>query len=238
MKVTGAMISGLSGSLGGMTAARNRGGTYLRARSIPTNPNSSFQQVVRQFMTQLSVRWRDTLTQPERDSWDNFASNTLIPDSQGEPRNVGGLGMYIKANSIRLQAGLAEIDEASGTPGLVNCSIDPTSMVLDTDTGLTFNTEGFNAWANFTGGVLTAYMSPAVSPARKFYKGPFRYCGKVLGNTSTPPATGINLPLAGLPYPLVLGATYYFRFNSVGSTGRPGPGPIFSVVATSSGGES
>ncbi|KKM06452.1 hypothetical protein LCGC14_1743870, partial [marine sediment metagenome] len=41
------LITQGSGSIGGLTASHNRGGMYFRARTIPTNPATSFQTVVR-----------------------------------------------------------------------------------------------------------------------------------------------------------------------------------------------
>ena len=40
MKTT--IVGPLSGSFGGLTASHNRGGQYLRQRSTPTNPNSTY----------------------------------------------------------------------------------------------------------------------------------------------------------------------------------------------------
>jgi len=111
MKFKSAIVTQASGSIGGLTAAHNKGGMYLRSRATPVNPQTAAQVAIRNAMSQLTTAWQETLTAAQRDAWRTYAENVLLPDKLGEPRNIGGIGMYIRSNVPRLQAGLARVDD-------------------------------------------------------------------------------------------------------------------------------
>ena len=112
MLFTSPVIAEGSGSIAGLTASRNRGGNYLRARAVPVNPSTPAQIGVRTQLAVLASRWSSVLTQVARDTWDLYALNVLLPGPLGNPRNVGGLGMYIRTNIPASLAGEPVIDTA------------------------------------------------------------------------------------------------------------------------------
>jgi len=57
-----------SGSLGNLTYSHNLGGQYIRARSIPVNPNTERQGQVRSFLANWASNWTNLLIQVQRDS--------------------------------------------------------------------------------------------------------------------------------------------------------------------------
>ena len=69
MKFKSALVTQASGSVGGMTFSRNRYGMYTRAKGLPVNPNSEFQQAVRQIFSGLSSAWNGVLTSGQRSGW-------------------------------------------------------------------------------------------------------------------------------------------------------------------------
>ena len=79
MLFQGPLISAASGSLGGLTASHNAGGNYLRARVVPTDPQSPRQVSLRQIVGTLSNRWVNTLSQLQRDAWETYAQNVPLP---------------------------------------------------------------------------------------------------------------------------------------------------------------
>ena len=52
---TGPAVAVISGSVGGTVFSRNKGGAYMRNRSIPVNPQSAAQVVVRAAMAFLTA---------------------------------------------------------------------------------------------------------------------------------------------------------------------------------------
>jgi hypothetical protein len=213
----GPLIGTISGSAGGTTFSHGRGGPYIRTRTVPVNPNTVYQQAVRGFLSQLTVLWSTLLTASQRAQWDAYAEAVLLPNAQGEPRNVGGLGMYIRSNVPRLQAGLSRVDDgptnhtlaALTNPGLTSASVA---------TGdLTFTFDNTDAWANEDGGALFVYGSRAINVTRNFFKGPYRYAEAILGDPITAPTSPAT---ATSPFPIVLGLNSHVRFRAVAADGR------------------
>ncbi len=217
MKFTSPLISQGSGSLAGLTFSRNRGGKYIRARATPTNPNTVFQQAVRGFMSQLTSLWNDTLTQAERDAWDLYAENVLIPDTLGEPRNVGGLGMYNRTNVPALQAGLARVDAA---PTVFNIGdfTNPSIVSITAATNiLSLAFTAADAWANETGSAMLVYTSRAQNPTINFFKGPYRLAGAILGDDTTAPTSPAAITLA---FNAEVGQRIFIKVNVIRLDGR------------------
>ncbi len=109
MKYLGVLIGALSGSVGGITGSHNKGGGYLRLRSIPTNPNSTRQQATRSAFAQFASWWTTALNQAQRDLWNTYAQNHTIVDATGQDIYINGISWYIMFNSRLLDAGAVPI---------------------------------------------------------------------------------------------------------------------------------
>jgi len=196
MKFKSQVYTEASGSIGGITYSHNRGGLYTRARSIPTNPNTPQQQAIRAFVSQLTSNWLSVLTDTQRRHWGDYAWNVPIPDVLGEPRNVGGIGMYVRSNVPRLQAGFLRVDDAPTifnlgeftSPSIVSITAATSVLSLAFDDG--------DQWANLNFGGMLILASRGVNPSINYFKGPYRYAGKIEGDSVTPPTSpaAIDLP--------------------------------------------
>lgn len=216
MKFTSALVSGASGSIRGMTASHNRGGQYLRGRTIPTNPNSVFQQAVRNNLSVLQTRFLTTLTAAQRLAWNTYAQNTPVTDSLGNSIKLTANQWYVACNSLRLQSGIAVVDAGPTTFGLPTFTLPvPTIAAAGTTVSVAFtNTD---AWAIATGGAMLLFASRPQNATINFFKGPFRFAGKVLG-AATPPTSPAVITL---PFPVgPVGSKMYFRAVAVGVDGR------------------
>lgn len=213
MKFKGVLIGEASGSVASNTFSHNRGGQYVRQRSVPTNPNTSFQQAIRGFVTLLTSNWGSVLAAAQRAAWDVYAENVLLPDTLGEPRNPGGLGMYVRSNVPRLQAALPRQDDAPTTfnlgeftnPafGTLDGSFDTVQLAF-TDT---------DAWANEDDSAMLLYLSRPQNASINYFKGPYRFAGSVLGDAMTPPTSpqSFNAPFPFAPGNRVFGYTRVTR---------------------------
>lgn len=174
MKYTSAFVGDLSGSVGGLTASRARGGIdYFRFRATPTNPSTQRQQVVRGAIATLTDEWA-LLSQDERDTW----------IQQADESPTQGLNRYVAANVPRLQVGLARVDEfdaalANGLGAVTG--VTNSGPVLS----IVFNASG---WANINGTGLLLYIQRPVPPSRTF-ENRYRLLGSILGNSTTPPTS-------------------------------------------------
>lgn len=216
MKFKGTIADQQSGSLAGVTASHNRGGQYYRQRSIPVNPQTAFQAAVRGSVSQLTSLWLSLLTEPQRQAWDDYAANVHLPDVLGEPRNPGGLGMYVRSNVPRLQAGLNRVDAA---PTIFNLGdyTPPTIEVIDAaaddfDLGFTNTDE----WAGEVGSAMLILASRGQNASINFFKGPYRFAGLVAG-AGTPPTSPATI---ALPFNVAAGQRVFFQARVTRTDGR------------------
>ncbi|MCK5439380.1 MAG: hypothetical protein KAI97_05525 [Gemmatimonadetes bacterium] len=217
MKFQPLLGTDLSGSVGGIVASHNRGGAYFRNRSIPTNPNSVQQQAVRGIMASLTSHWNNTLTAAQRTAWDTYALNVELPNSLGDPRNVGGLGMYIRSNVGRIQATFGRIDAAPPIFNLgefTNPTWDNFDAAADTfDTNFTTGDD----WVSEDGALALLYSSRPQNPTINFFKGPYRLVGAIVGNSGTPPTS----PNSGnAAFAFEVGQRVFMKFSISRADGR------------------
>lgn len=215
MKFKSAVFTQASGSIGGITYSHNTGGMYVRARATPTNPNSTYQQDVRSYLASLAIAWATTVSDANRALWADYAANVPLVDRLGESRPIPALAMYCRCNVPRLQAGLARVDAGPTLFSLAQLTAPSVTVDAATDNvGVAFtNTD---TWATAVGGALLVYASRPVSPAINFYKGPYRYAGKIAGAVS-PPTSPEDIEL---PFTVVAGQQVFFRFVATNADGR------------------
>lgn len=143
MAVVNPLIDIRSGSVGGNTWFRNKGGYCVRMRTPPVNPNTSRQQATRVILGTISAGWK-LLTQNERDAWEAYASTHPIQNSLGLDIYIAGQNWYCKINSRLADAGLTLLTEPPvyGAPAglssmVVSYSDDLTISVAITPSALT-----------------------------------------------------------------------------------------------------
>lgn len=98
----------LSGSIGGNTYSRNRGGSYVRRRVKPDQGPYGRQGVARAALASLSGSF-NSLTQVQIDQWNNYAENHLITNALGLSIRMTGHQAYVALNSNLLQSGQAPL---------------------------------------------------------------------------------------------------------------------------------
>jgi hypothetical protein len=215
VKFKSALITQASGSVGGVTFASNQGGLYVRARSKPTNPQSSFQTTIRNALSTLSTAWVQTLTAAQRGSWAAYALNVPLVNTLGDTRSVGALAMYNRCNVPRLQSGLARADSA---PTIF--TVGEASIIAMTNTAasqaVTVGFAGVNAWSTGTPSGLLCYLSRPQNLSVNFFKGPYRYAGRITGT-----ATGVASPgIITAPFAITAGQRVFFKVVACYADGR------------------
>lgn len=214
MKFKSALLTQVSGSLGGITFAHNQGGMYMRARAIPTNPNTPRQSVIRNAMGLAQSAFK-ALDGETRFGWNQYGNNTILTNPLGDEKKLTGRAHFIRQYILRAQADVTQIITFPPLPGLAILSPIEITRHLTTDTvDVAFtNTD---AWAANAGGFLAVYQSGPQNGGVDFYKGPFKYVGKVAG-AGTPPTSPANM--ASLQ-DLESGQRYFFRVIAVDKDGR------------------
>jgi hypothetical protein len=98
--VPGPMVGLLSRSQGNTTAARNRGGAYLRNRVVPTNPRTDKQTLQRELIATLSAQYR-TLGAEAIEGWTQLGAQIVRRDSLGQEYTLSGLQAFTSVNRVR-----------------------------------------------------------------------------------------------------------------------------------------
>ena len=89
---TNANIKDIKGSIGENIFSSNKGQQYIRSKpKHSSNPQSANQATHRGFVSQFSKQWNDTLTQEQRNGWENY---TKTLGQQGS--NISGFNAYLK----------------------------------------------------------------------------------------------------------------------------------------------
>jgi len=211
-----ALITQASGSIGGMTASRNKGGAYFRARALPTNPNTPEQQAVRGFLGALANEWANILTPAQRVLWDFYAYNVPVINKVGDSINLTGQQMFIRSNVPRLQAGLARVD---GGPTIFNLgaytnpsfSFDAANDEVD----VTF--DNTDDWANEDGSSMLIFASRPQNVTINYFKGPYRFAGRIDGDATTAPTSPAAI---AAPFAAVAGQRVFVRVSVSRADGR------------------
>lgn len=185
-----------SGKQGGMVWSKNRYGTYARDRAIPTNPNTSRQQTVRNAFKDLANRWWSTVTAEERAQWETYCEAVKYINRLGDSVVLTGMTMYIACNVPRVQAGLDPVDAGPVTLYRPVDLGDLTVAVSEATQLLTLTFDNTQAWANEAGGALLVYQTKVISSTRVYRVLPSRYLGKVIGASPTPPTSPQTFALA------------------------------------------
>lgn len=187
MKIRSVFIASGSGSVGGATLSRNKGGMYLRTRSIPTNPNTPRQQAVRAILGQLASRWTNILTPAQRAAWNLYAQNVTVTNPLGEAIQLSGQQHFIRSNVPAMQA---EIDPIDSGPTIYNLGefTAPSNLVLSMSlTSITVDLTDTDDWASENGSFILFYQGRPQGAGTSFFKGPFRFCGSIEGDTEVQP---------------------------------------------------
>jgi len=217
MKIRSALLTAGSGSIGGATLSHNKGGMYLRARAVPTNPNTARQTAVRSALAALSIRWSTILSAAQREAWNLYAANVPVTNLLGESINLSGQQMYIRSNVPALQAGLSSIDSGPTEFNLgdyTQPSIDSTNAAGGT---IDISFDDNDAWVGEAGAYMLLYGGKPQGVGRNFFKGPFRYLGKITGDDVAPPAPPETVSSA---YTLSIGNLLWVRAQVIRVDGR------------------
>lgn len=183
------VYSQASGSIGGITYSRNRGGMYTRARAIPTNPGTSQQTEVRAALASLTQRWIEVLTPAQRQYWEDYAANVTVPNALGEQIHLTGLQHYIRSGVPRLQVGVALADDGPSVYNLGNFTPIGTVTADASAQEVSIPFTNTDDWAIEPTARLIAYVSRPVNPTVNFWNGPYRFAEALAGSTPVPPAS-------------------------------------------------
>jgi hypothetical protein len=233
MLVKGSLVTQMSGSLGGITASRNRGGQYFRARALPVNPNSNRQQVMRMYMDTAVTYWTESLTDIERLSWQTYADNVAMVNRVGDSVFLSGQQQWIRS-AVPWLLGGQDLDDIRSAPTIFDTG-DPGTLSLTsiaTDGTIVIGIAGAPGWAGVDEGRILCFVSQPQNQSKVFFKGPFRFCGFVAGDVATPiTSASFDADNADPPVAIVQNAKTFVRVRCQYPDGRLTQAFIFEEIA-------
>lgn len=215
--ILGGGVADARGSVGGIVFSRNRGGSYIRNRTVPTDPGTTQQVAIRVHLANLANHWVNTLTAAKRALWDAYADAVHLPNSLGQDRNVGGLGMYCRTNVPCLQWGKTRIDDAPTIFDTGEFTAPTIASITAATDVLSLNFTAEDVWATENDSGMLVYCSRPMNPTRNYFKGPYRYADAVEGADPAPPTSpqAINLP-----FPVEAGHKVFIQVRVLRADGR------------------
>lgn len=215
----GPIIADARGGLGGQVFSRNRYGAYSRNRTKPVYPASEKQVARAALMNVLVDLWKNTLTTPKRNKWNELATITSFPNRLGEQFRPSGFNLYIHSNFMLSLTGqtLVVAPPVSATAPAPTLTLAWTTLVGVECTNI-------NGWDNTACDKLLAQKSPDLPPSINFYKGPWALTWaqngvyyNVLPALITPSAQ------------LTANTRVYYRFRSVHANGAISHAAVYSA---------
>lgn len=209
-----ALVSDMRNKLNGSVLSKNRYGSYVRNKVTPVNPQTQYQQEVRQRLGSLSQTWR-TLSTSQRNSWSELAKSSPFTDIFGDTKTLDGKAFFIKLNSNLLSISQPII---LGAPVLGEVpSLALTSVIASAEGDLNLSIDSAVVPAGFT---LKVFATPVLPSQINFVKNRYRELG-----AATVVAGAANLS-----------AAYAARFGVIGDADEGKRIHLLAVlVATSTG---
>lgn len=223
------ILTQASGSVGGTTFAHAKGGMYMRARSMPVNPNTPQQGLARAALTAAVGRWSSVLSPTQRAGWDLYAANVAVTNRLGDSVFLSGQNMYVRSNQVSVNAtnkGIGNGLNYDAPPALFNVGdyTTPFGVTADAVSGLSISFENTDDWANNDAGVMFIYMGRPQSATRNYFRGPWRLVAGIIGDTAGPaPTSPYAVSLANTlvhGYPLIAGQQIIFESQVIQADGR------------------
>ena len=184
----GGGIKRMSGSIAGNIFDRGTDYNAVRGKTKPVDKNTANQQRIRSTFAYLSTRWAQTLSDVQRTAWGVYGSTVTIKNRLLEDIHVSGFHHYLRSNIIRLQSGLAPVDNG---PVVMSIPASDPAFAIEVDEFsqeiyVTFN-DALD-WANENDGHMFVYQGRPMTHQTTFFRGTWRSCGDIEGSAAAAPA--------------------------------------------------
>lgn len=187
LKYGGGIIQ-ISGSIAGVTHARNRFGNYARPRTKPVNPNSSRQVVIRSALSYLTTYWHETLTPANRTAWNTYAAAVAMKNKLGETVYLTGFNMFLRTNILRMQLGKSLCPDGPIELSLPDKDATFAISASAATQAITVTWDATLAWTEIAASVLGVWQGVPQIVTRNFFAGPWRMLSSIPCDAESPTA--------------------------------------------------
>ena len=215
----GAIATVISGSVAGLTFARNRFGAYVRARTKPVDPGSARQVAARTRMGFLAEQYHESpMDDAKRLAWDVYASGISAKNRIGEDITLTGMNAFVAGNAVKLLNGSDFVEDGPIVIGLP--AQDPLfSVALSEASGITVTFDDTFEWLDEDDAYLSIELGKPQNPSRNFFGGPYRWALGLAGDSITP-LTSPEGPTAVTAWTLLEGQKLWVRARILRADGR------------------
>ena len=165
--IRSSLLSDITGSIGGTTYARARGGSYARNRTVPINPKTQNQDYVRGMFGTVSSMYSN-LSAQEIEQWQAWASQLRVHNRLGEEYTPSAKQAYVMSGVNLMQVGLSPLTVAPTATDGPAFDIGKLAIVAQQDGGelsnLTYTDVSGQVLAQ--GAIAQVRFSPPQIPAR------------------------------------------------------------------------
>lgn len=197
-----AFVSEIRNKENGSVFSKNRYGNYIRNKVTPVNPQTSFQQAVRQRLGNLSSQFR-ALTAAQIASWVAAAQSFPFTDIFGDQKFLAANALFVKLNSNLQMANQAAVTTAPVPVGIPSITLEGARVEQELGI-LSMVSLTFAQTTVPVGFALAIYATPVLPQSIQFVKNRTRFLGM--------------FSLSGGEANLT--ASYIARFGNVGVLGQ------------------
>ena len=210
----GMMMTDASGKLGGQVFSKNRGGSYVRTKVTPTNPQTAAQSTIRGIFASISSRW-SSLTDAQRASFNGFVQAYARTDIFGDLRNPSGKSLFQRLNQNLEISGQTQTD-------VCNSPVEvPFANLAGAVAGISFSAFNVDYSGNLSGSRIIVWATPQMSQGTKFVKNQLRQLEVFAGaNGGTVDVWASYIAKFGTP---VLGANISIAVRVINANGQASP---------------
>lgn len=189
MLFRGTWIGPASGKLNGNVASHNRGGQYLRVHTIPTDPNTATQRLMRQAITDAATQWQAD-TPEERQGWENWGRRHPRPNALGDAHTHSGWNEFCRWAVPRYYANAAlslglGVGNAVPQGDEAKLSTAPTGSLITGNTIFRLTYDPADWWVHDHDNALLLYLCTTLSepgvrgihalrPTINWFRGPYQ----------------------------------------------------------------
>lgn len=163
-----ALVSDMRNKLNGSVLSKNRYGSYVRNKVTPVNPQTAYQQAVRQRLGSLSAAWRN-LSQPQRLAWSETSKSAPFTDIFGDTKVLDGKAFFVKLNSNLLSIGEDVLTNAPALQDFPSIAITGASVQTDGTVSISLSETTIPV-----GFALKVFATPALPAQINFVKNRLR----------------------------------------------------------------
>ncbi len=218
----GMMMTDASGKLGGQVFSKNRGGSYVRTKVTPTNPQTSAQSTIRGIFASISSRW-SSLTDEQRNTFNGFVQAYARTDIFGDLRNPSGKSLFQRLNQN------LEISDQAQTDVCTSPVEVPFANLGGAEANISSTTFLVDYSGDLAGAKIVVWATPQMSQGTKFVKNQLRQLEVFAGaNAGTVDVWASYVAKFGTP---VVGANISVAVRVINANGQASPLEVVKASA-------